>query len=84
MKNITFLKISFRFYILEMVDKFYKCSKILVNNDNFDLILPQAGECMLNVHENYGTITLKIMKIKNYYNSKLEEELITHSVCNLN
>ena len=64
------------------MDEFYKCSRILVSNNSSNLSLPKTGECSLNINENYGTITLKISKCKKYFNSKTEEEVLTHHVNN--
>ena len=64
-----------------MMDAAYKCSKIHVNINNLYSI-PKTGECIFKVNDNYGTVTLKLLKSKQYFsNEPYEEEVITHQVC---
>ena len=62
------------------MEEFYKCSKIQFINNDIDFSLPKTGECSLTLFENYGTITLKMLRSKIYINSEVKQEVITYQV----
>jgi hypothetical protein len=62
------------------MEQFYECTKIQVFSNESELLVPKKGDCMLNINENYGTLVLKFRKEKKFFDSKNEDETITHKV----